>query len=83
MRSRTGSLIAILAVMLSAPVAADRLEELCRQYSNFDLDVDGCAEIERLAVLDSSSATADPLLLVVVESRLLASLPVPRRVERG
>ncbi|MBI4617326.1 MAG: hypothetical protein HY720_27195 [Planctomycetes bacterium] len=72
--------MAAAALLFAAlPVQADEFAELSRDFSGFDLDRDGTVEIESLAPLAGvdPGAAEGPLVLVLVEARLLAPSHLP------
>ncbi len=83
------TVVALVATLLLWPGAAAfagaDLSALCRVYSGCDLNSDGIAEIERLEVLTPAPVAdaSTPMILVLVESRLLAPLPAPATPGEG
>jgi hypothetical protein len=75
------TLAVLFALSFSSPagaVAPESLASICEAHAGLDVDGDGIAEVERLSLVareDSEDEAANtPLLLVLVEERLLAPL---------
>ncbi len=71
---RTVPAIAAMAFALSPTIArADRLEDLCEEFTGFDQDGDGQAELAEAEVLHTAGA-GERRVVMLVEKRLLSPL---------
>jgi len=69
--SRDLSVVAVMLFCNETAFAQQKLADVVAKFAPFDLDGDGRAEIERLAVIDDAGAATAPLVIVMVEGRLI------------
>ena len=67
-------LFGVVLVCLAASLALADEADLCKRFSSFDFDRDGRAEIEGLRLLATAGSNTHPLVVTLVEQRLVDKL---------